>query len=334
MIYKFSLWLFCILLPVAGAVTAQDETFQATLYQTVNVRSGPDTRYEIVGQVTAGDTVSVTGRGAGDSLWVQVELTGADVTVGWVPSYLLIFEGELSDVPVVGADSPDTSEDSEGGTMVMVTAYGTVNVRSGPSIIEDIIAQLDVGDEARALARSNERNDWLYVENTSLTGWVAYFTVDVDGDPRTLPLRVPDIATDDLVHPRELVATLFNVQLRAEPSAEAEEVGVLDFDTEVTAFARADDPSWIYVGTEALRGWGATELFDITLEHLEALPTYSEDAVYELLPTEDDNAEQADAPASDPVSEAEPTAVVTPFLFDTEAPPATPEAEATEAPGN
>jgi uncharacterized protein YraI len=309
MIYKLSMLLICILL-AAAPVAAQDEDIEATLYQTVNVRSGPDTRFEIVQQVKAGDQVQVVGRGDDDGLWLQVELAGG--ALGWVPSYLLIFEGDVTTLPLVGA-LPDEGEEqeTEGPGVVIVTAYGTVNVRSGPSIIEDIVAQLDIGDQARALARSNERNDWLFVENTALSGWVAYFTVYVQGDPTRLPLRVPDVATDDLVHPQDLITTLFNTRLHAEPALDSETVGVLDFGTEVTPFARAIDPTWIYVGTEALRGWGTADLFDITVEHLEALPTYSEDAVYELVSGE--HAEPDPAPTAE--AEDEPAAEVTPFIF-------------------
>lgn len=302
------LLLISILLSLTIAVAAQGETFDATLYQTVNIRSGPDARYDIVGQVSAGDIVLVTGRADDTSMWVRIEQ--ADLTVGWVPSYLLIFDGEIAALPVL-----DRTVDSEAGEeRIMVTAYGTVNVRTAPSIIGDIIAQLDAGDEAQALARSNERNDWLYVENATLSGWVAYFAVDVQGDPRTLPLRVPDVATDELVDPRELISTLFNVRLRGEPTLDGDEVGVLDFDTEVTAFARDDEGIWIFVGTEDLRGWAAAELFDIDAEQLEELPLYSADAEYELLD------EDADAvPPLIPGPES------TPFL-------AGPAAEATETP--
>ena len=324
MIHKLYLLLFCMLFAATGSAVAQDdsdESIEATLYQTVNVRSGPDTRFEIVGQVTAGDTVRVVGRGDEDGFWLQVAL--ADGALGWAPSYLLIFEGDVTTLPLVGP-APVAGVDSE-SEVVLVTAYGTVNVRSGPSIVEDIIAQLDIGDEARALARSNERNDWLYVENTDLTGWVAYFTVDVRGDVTTLPLRVPDIATDDLIHPNEIIMTLFNTRLHVEPTLESETIGVLDFGTEVTPFARGEDPTWIYVGTEDVRGWATADLFDISLEHLDALPTYSDDALYELLPDEADvPTEVATIDASPTPAPAQATPSATPLLFVPE-----PTAEAT-----
>jgi hypothetical protein len=123
-----------------------------------------------------------------------------------------------------------------------------------------------------------------------------------------------------------LITTLFNVRLRAEPALDSDEVGVLAFGTEVTALARGEDPVWIYVGTKDLRGWGAADLFDITLEHLESLPTYSENAIYELLPDEDDAAGIADGADAQPTATLAP--VSTPFLFSGDAEPT---AEVTEA---
>src|SRR5690606_35382658 len=135
--------LICVLL--AGVAAAQDDAIDATLYQTVNVRSGPDTRFEIVGRGSAGDTVRVIGRGDDIGLWLQVEL--ADGSVGWVPSYLLILEGDIETLPLVSVGDEATA-DAE----VIVIAYGTVNVRRGPSIADDIVGQLDTGERARALA--------------------------------------------------------------------------------------------------------------------------------------------------------------------------------------
>ena len=335
MIHKLSFLLLFILLTTATSALAQDVSIEATLYQTVNVRSGPDTRFEIVGQVKTGDTVRVVSRGDEDGLWLQVELP--DGALGWVPSYLLIFEGDVTTLPLVG-EAPAGDGEVEQSDIVIVTAYGTVNVRSGPNITEEIVGQLDIGDQARALARSNERNDWLFVENTALSGWVAYFTVYVRGDPTHLPLRVPDVATDDLIHPNQIIMTLFNIRLHAEPSLESETVGVLDFGAEVTPFARAGDPAWIYVGTETVRGWGTADLFDISLDHLESLPTYSEDAIYEPEPTEDvaaggsatltpTSTATATATLAPTLAATEDSAEATPFLF---IPGAEPTPEATE----
>ena len=50
-----------ILLLLAAAVAAQG-SISGTVYQTANVRSGPDTRFAIVGQLSADDEVEIDGR--------------------------------------------------------------------------------------------------------------------------------------------------------------------------------------------------------------------------------------------------------------------------------
>ncbi len=265
--------LIALLATPAGA--AQDDGIVATLYQTVNVRSGPDTRFEIVGQVSVGDTVQVVGRGD-ENRWLYVRL--ADGATGWIPSFLLIFEEDPTVLPVVSA----TGEGSGGiDAIVTVVAYGQVNVRSGPSITNDVIAQLDVADQAQVLARNSERNDWLYVENAALAGWVAYFTVQVHGDPNTLPVRVPDAASsDDLVAPTALIRTRFNTRLHSEPMLASSVPGIVPFDSPVTPLARNEDGEWLYVGYEALLGWAVTDLFVITPEQVARLALYSPDIDY------------------------------------------------------
>ena len=52
-----------ILLSTGAVLWAQDADIVATAYQTVNVRRGPGTQYEIIGQLDGGDTVPVLGRG-------------------------------------------------------------------------------------------------------------------------------------------------------------------------------------------------------------------------------------------------------------------------------
>ena len=53
---------------------AQDADITATAYQTVNVRSGPGTQFEIVGQLNVGDKVSVLGRESTASRWLAIPL--------------------------------------------------------------------------------------------------------------------------------------------------------------------------------------------------------------------------------------------------------------------
>lgn len=260
----------------AFAALAQ-EGVPATVYQTANVRGGPDTRFEIVGQLAQGDAVLVTGRDE-EGRWLQVSLeTGEE---GWLPLFVLILEGDLEDIPVVdeGDGTPEAEEE------VTVAAYGRVNVRSEPAISGDIVGQLDVGDTAEATARSNDDNDWLLVENETVEGWVAFFTVRVQGNLAALPILVPDSSGEELIPPSVLIRTRFNARLHPVPELNSETLVIVPFNSEVTPIAKSEDGDWLLVGYEGEMGWGVTELFTMPDEQLEELPVFIEEATPEVTP--------------------------------------------------
>jgi len=259
-------------LGLTSAVFAQDSDLTATAYQTINVRSGPGTQYEIVGQIPQGDSVQVNGRDSNETRWLRVTLE--DEILGWVALFSVTLEGSADDLPIISGTDSSEGETS-GDAAVMVVAFGRVNVRSGPSITYDVIGQLDADDEAEAFARSNMQNDWLYVETEDLQGWVAYFTVTITGDLDSLPIRVPDGSGDELVPPSTLVPTRYNVHLRIAPTLNSTISGIVPFDSPTTPIARTDDQRWIYVVYEGLEGWGMAELFEISEEQIDSLPIYS-----------------------------------------------------------
>lgn len=278
---RYLLIVSLISLGLLAPVTAQEEETGviATAYQTVNVRGGPGAQFEIVGQLRAGESVPVDARDTETGLWLRVTLT--DGQTGWVASFSVALTGELDVLP-----TPDAGETTPEPDDVRVTAYGRINVRSGPDILYAVIGQLAVGDVAVASARSNRGNDWLYIEYDDLAGWVAYFTVTVTGDPDTLPVRVPDPAGDGLIPLTELVRARFNVRLRAAPQVSAAVITVVPFNDAVTPVQRSPDDRWIYVMFEDEAGWALARLFDIST------------AVVAALPVADDLAPEATAEAS------------------------------------
>ncbi len=78
------------------------------------------------------------------------------------------------------------------GTGVTVEARQRVNVRSGPGTTFSIIGQLNAGEVMNATGRDGLGNDWLQIDFNGQAGWVAYFTVNVNGDPDTLPIVAAD----------------------------------------------------------------------------------------------------------------------------------------------
>ncbi len=71
--------------PVAVVNSDQDQ---------INVRSGPDTDYPIVGLLVAGQRVPALGRSVGGN-WVQVAYPGVPGGVAWVYSFLVSVKGDL-----------------------------------------------------------------------------------------------------------------------------------------------------------------------------------------------------------------------------------------------
>lgn len=264
------------LLVVLGVVTiasAQGE-LTGTVYQTTNVRGGPDTRFEIVGQLSEGDEVIVDGRDA-QSKWLHVILP--DEQGGWLPVFALVVDGDIEAIPVfVEVEATDVID-----VGVFVVSYGRVNVRSGPDIAYEIVGQLDVNERAEALARSNEQNDWLMIEFGELEGWVAYFTVNVRGDTETLPVLVPDSSGESLIPPSRVLLARFNVRLHDTPEQDTPVTLIVAFNSEVTAIGRTEDGEWLFVGFGNDTGWGAAQLFGINADEIEMLPVV--DLVGEVL---------------------------------------------------
>lgn len=83
----------------AGASVTPDGDF-------VNVRSGPGTTYNLLGQVKQGETSPVRGKSA-DGTWWQITFgTGT----GWVFGQLVRFTGDANTVPVVQAPPPPVAQ--------------------------------------------------------------------------------------------------------------------------------------------------------------------------------------------------------------------------------
>ncbi len=249
----------------AESVAAQTETITGTIDGTTNVRSGPDPRFEIVGQLQDGDQVIVDGRESAAARWLHITLEDAG---GWIPAFMLLPDGDVTILPIL-----DTTVEEALETAVRVIAYGRVNVRSAPGIDGEIIGQLDVNDEAEVIARSSSRNDWLMIHLDDETeGWVAYFTVTVTGDPSGLPILVPDSTGAGLIPPSVLVRTLFNARLHIDPTLSSPLTIIVPYNAEVTPIARSERGDWVYVGYAGVEGWGVARLFAITNDDLMALP--------------------------------------------------------------
>lgn len=84
---------------------------------------------------------------------------------------------------------------AQDGTGITAEAKFTVNVRSGPATTFAAIGQLNGGDVVNVAGRSDTSNNWLQIDLDGQAGWVAFFTVNVTGNPDDLPIVEAQAAT-------------------------------------------------------------------------------------------------------------------------------------------
>ena len=84
--------------PTEVPPTPVDTTARVTILpKNLNVRSGPNTNYEIIATLDTGKVLKVTGRTANNEWW-KVEFDGK---TGWVLALFVEFSGDEDSVPVV-----------------------------------------------------------------------------------------------------------------------------------------------------------------------------------------------------------------------------------------
>ena len=76
--------------------TSDNGIVTATALYDMNVRGGPGTQYELLGDLAAGDTVVLDGQSYG---WFRYAFKG--ITKGWLRGDLVAIEGNIADLPDV-----------------------------------------------------------------------------------------------------------------------------------------------------------------------------------------------------------------------------------------
>jgi uncharacterized protein YraI len=171
-------------------IVRQPEEILAQVFRTVNVRRDPTMQSDKIDQLFHGDEVPILGRDSAENDWLQVEIDG---TTGWVAYFTVTVIGNVSRLKVVSQEpTPDASRlAASESTGVTAHAFREVNIRQGPGMQFDRIGQLTSGDEVDVTGRSDTGNNWLLIDFAGQSGWIAYFTVTIEGDPNTLPVVEP-----------------------------------------------------------------------------------------------------------------------------------------------
>ena len=170
----------------ADEIKSLNEYNAVTLYanDTVNVRKGPGTDADVVGGLTKGDAVSVTGETTG---WFRVNIGG---TEGYVRKDFLVYNQ-----PAAQSTQQETTADEQSAQaeVSMQTDYGTaqtlyasdnVNIRSKPGTESDVTGGISQGSQVTVIG---ETDNWFVVSVDGQTGYVSkqYLTSDYTGPVQT-----------------------------------------------------------------------------------------------------------------------------------------------------
>lgn len=263
-----------------------------------NVRSGPGTDFDRVGQLPAGSLIPVTGqveRGA----WWQVEFEQGPDGTGWISGEVSQIAGETAAVPVLEAPTPATPSagptptstarptgvavaqeplptatdlPAEDSPQVEVTA-GEVNVRSGPGLNFEQVGLLPENSSAPVIGR-NETGDWWQVEFPAAAGgqgWVADAVVDFVGDRNSVPVTADRVVETPTNTPTPTptvpviagtIEVLEPINVRDAPSVEGALIGGLYLGDSANVLAISEDGEWWQVEFEESpdsTGWVAAE---------------------------------------------------------------------------
>lgn len=198
----------------------------------VNLRSGPDTGYMLVGEAVLSQTLQITGQNK-DSSWWQVCCAAEDGGESWVLADLV-----ETNIPAknLARQLPIIEFPPE---MTGVVVGGLINLRQGPGTQFEMVGEIPLGNTVSIVAR-NEDNTWWEVccpTGKGQTSWIApeFLVTNVSPDdalrrllaanPTATPSPTPNakptaqaaavsiggIITGDLVNLRDGPGTRFNI---------------------------------------------------------------------------------------------------------------------------
>jgi len=152
---KISIIIFSLLLAFLflQPVLADDAIIQEN---NLNVRSGPGTDHDLVGQVNSGEQYEVLEE---NDAWVNIQLT--DYT-GWVAKEFITISEENKE--------PETDDEQKESTLGAIQIqHDNTQIREGASTDYDIMEFVDRDEKFKVLS---ETGDWLEISDGKITGFV------------------------------------------------------------------------------------------------------------------------------------------------------------------
>ena len=249
--------------PAAMEPPATDAS--VTVLGEMNVRSGPGTDYDVVGNATADEEFPITGRNSeGD--WWRIDFQGQP---GWIHAPFVV-AANAEDVPVVGTGMTEAAAPDGGPTEAapappdaIVTVGGDMNVRSGPGEEYDRIGGATAGEAFRITGR-NEDGDWWQIDFGGETGWIlAPFVTAANavGVPvvRGSVSEAPGPASDPETAAPETegatVTVLGDMNIRSGPGTDFDRIGGAAEGEVFAITGKSPDGEWWQIEFDGQSGW-------------------------------------------------------------------------------
>lgn len=147
------------------------------------------------------------------------------------------------------------------------TTLDTINLRTEPSLGNNVIIQIPIGTALTIQGRNNT-GAWLFVSANNNSGWVSSRYIDWDGialadipivgataTTHTSPTDTVTQAQATITGNTMSVTTTARLNVRSEPSISSTILTTLNFGQSVTAIGQSADGFWLAVDTGAVRGW-------------------------------------------------------------------------------
>jgi uncharacterized protein YraI len=156
--------------PIAGGATPENLPMVKAIAN-VNVRSGPDLRYQKIATLEIDANAEIVGVSA-DNFWWLIKVPGTENLQGWISSDYVIAQN-ADDVPVVGTQTGFQATLGPGSAFL--TAAATVNVRAGPDVTFAVVGQLNPGELAEIVGKTEDGIWWAinFPGVADNQGWVA-----------------------------------------------------------------------------------------------------------------------------------------------------------------
>ncbi len=294
--------------PAAVAPPASDA--KVTVLGEMNIRSGPGTDHEVIGDAVAGEEFAITGKNS-EGNWWQIDFQGES---GWIYAPYVI-AADTEDVIIVGAAMTETpvpeeesTETSAPSQIPIVTVGGDLNVRSGPGEEYDRIGGAIAGEEFVITGKS-EDGEWWQIEFDDQTGWI-YAELGTVSDAENVPITGDSMAespasedgTEAAAPEAEspLVTILGDMNIREGPGTDYARVGGATEGESFPITGKSSDGEWWQIDFDGESGWVYAPF--VTASNTENVPSIGDSSgqtPVDALATVDGDLNVRDGPGTD-----------------------------------